>query len=527
MRCLLDFLLLKPRVTPLLVVLMSARLCAADPLDGPRQQTNAIEKLPSHVAERFVASLSAVDALHAMASGSMNAEQYVSILIQRISSNPGLNAVIQMDPERVLAAARAADALRASGEAVGALTGLPILLKDSINTADLPTTGGTPALAEFQPEDNAAVLQSLLDAGAILLGKTNLHELSAGYTTTNAFTGATLNPYDFARIPGGSSGGNGAALAARFAPVAVGEDTAGSVRVPAALNGVTGFRPSSGRYSQDGVIPLATSLDTLGPMARTVEDLALLDSVITGAPMGLADIRLDGLRLGLPRAHFRELLDPGVEEALGKVFKRLQDAGVVLVEADIPQVGELTQQASLVLNLFEAPRGLSNYLEANNAGITVRELAAQVASQDVAFLLSLALAGAVSEEDYLTVAFGLLPILQSIYLEYVDRHNLDAVVFPTNAVPAPQVGEMSVSIDGVDMPVFDAYFRLGHYAPLVGAPTVSLPIGQLPGGLPVGGIDIAGRPGDDRRILAIGAAISRVLPRIRPPQKIRPLPVDD
>jgi len=527
MHSLLDFESLKPRVTPLLVLLMSVPLCAADPLAAQGQQANAIEKLPSHVAESFVTSLSAVDALHAMASGSMTAEQYVSILIQRISSNAGLNAVIHMDPERVLAAARAADALRASGETAGALNGLPILVKDSINTADLPTTGGTPALAEFQPEDNAAVLQSLLDAGAILLGKTNLHELSAGYTTTNAFTGATLNPYDFARIPGGSSGGNGAALAARLAPVAVGEDTAGSVRVPAALNGVTGFRPSSGRYSQGGVIPLATSLDTLGPMARTVEDLALLDSVITGAPMGLADISLDGLRLGVPRAYFQELLDPRVEKALGKVFERLQNAGVVLVDADIPQVGELTQQASLVLNLFEAPRDLSNYLEANNAGVTVTELAAQVASPDVSFLLSLALAGAVSEEDYLTVAFGLLPILQSIYLDYVDRNNLDAVVFPTSAVPAPQIGATSVSIDGVDMPVFDAYFRLGHYTPLVGAPTVSLPIGQLPGGLPVGGIDIAGRPGDDRRILAIGAAISRALPRIRPPRNIRPLPVGD
>jgi Asp-tRNA(Asn)/Glu-tRNA(Gln) amidotransferase A subunit family amidase len=178
MRSLLEFESLKSRVAALLVLVMSAPLCPADPLDAQRQQTNAIEKLPSPVAERFVTSLSAVDALHAMASGAMTAEQYVTLLMLRISSNAGLNAVIHLDPERVLAAARAADALRASGEAVGPLNGLPVLVKDSINTADLPTTGGTPALAEFQPEDNAAVLRSLLDAGAILLGKTNLHELS-------------------------------------------------------------------------------------------------------------------------------------------------------------------------------------------------------------------------------------------------------------------------------------------------------------------------------------------------------------
>jgi mandelamide amidase len=164
------------------------------------------------------------------------------------------------------------------------LHGLPILVKDSINTADLRTTVGTPALADFQPASNAAVVQTLLDAGAILLGKTNLHELQAGYTTNNPFTGATLNPYDFTRVPGGSSGGNGAALAARFAPIALGADTAGSVRVPSALNGVAGFRPTSGRYSQAGIAPLSTALDTIGPMARNVDDLAIS---LFEAPPGL------------------------------------------------------------------------------------------------------------------------------------------------------------------------------------------------------------------------------------------------
>jgi Asp-tRNA(Asn)/Glu-tRNA(Gln) amidotransferase A subunit family amidase len=138
----------------------------------------------------------------------------------------------------------------------------------------------------------------LLEAGGIVLGKTNLHELSAGYTTTNLFTGATRNPYDLDRVPGGSSGGNGAAIAASLAPVALGEDTAGSVRVPAALTGIYGFRPTSGRYPGDGVVPLSPTLDTLGPMARSVDDIVLLDAVITGDHTALDRISLRDLRIG-------------------------------------------------------------------------------------------------------------------------------------------------------------------------------------------------------------------------------------
>jgi mandelamide amidase len=146
-------------------------------------------------AANHIASLSAVEALEAMEAGSLTSEQYVDVLIERIFLQAELNAVISIDPQQVRAAARDADAMRASGAAVGPLHGLPILVKDSINTAALPTTAGTPALANFRPVDNAPVLQSLLDAGAILLGKTNLHELSAGITTNNAFTGPTRNPY--------------------------------------------------------------------------------------------------------------------------------------------------------------------------------------------------------------------------------------------------------------------------------------------------------------------------------------------
>lgn len=483
------------------------------------------EPVPADVSEKFAISLSAIDALDALADGRMTSEQYVDILLNRIAAHSHINAVIELDPAQARAAARLADQQRAEGRDLGPLHGLPILLKDSINTADLPTSAGTPALAGFEPENDAAVLRTLREAGAIVLGKTNLHELSFGYTTDNFFTGPTRNPYDFSRIPGGSSGGNAAALAARFAPVAIGEDTGGSVRVPAALTGTMGFRPTTGRYSQNGVVPIASTLDTLGPMARTVEDLALIDAVITGAPAGLDPVSLDGLRVGVPKAYFRELLDPAVEKALAKVLARLEDAGAILVEADIPEVGELTLSASVGLALYEVKRDLENYLAAENTGLSVFEVASMVADPGVAFAISLALADIIPEADYLAIRFGLVPLLRQIYQAYFTGNDLDIVLYPTVPVPAPLIGQQTVTVGGSEVPVFDIFQRIGHYIPLIGAPTVSLPIGQMPDGLPIGGIDVAGVAGDDRNVLAIAAAISEVLPRIRPPREIRPLPL--
>src|SRR5471032_1668610 len=182
-------------------------------------------------------------------------------------------------PDSVLEAARAADRARAKGAKLGALHGLPIPLKDSINSADLPTTAGTAALRNFRPAANAPILQALLSEGAILLGKTNLHELGLGVTSNNTTFGACRNPYDPSRSPGGSSGGSAVAVSVRMAPLAVGEDTTCSIRVPAALCGIAGLRPSTGRYPAVGVMPIAPRLDSLGPMARSVEDLILFDSV--------------------------------------------------------------------------------------------------------------------------------------------------------------------------------------------------------------------------------------------------------
>ncbi len=252
--------------------------------------------------------LGAKRAADAVRNGEQTAEALAEALLARCASAAPLNAFISLEADRLRAAARAADQRRQRGERLGPLHGVPLALKDNIDTADFPTTGGTPALAAQRPKRNAPIVQHLLDAGAIVLGKTNLQELAYGPTNNNAAFGPAHNPYDPARIPGGSSGGSAAAVAARLAPAALGTDTGGSIRVPAALCGITSMRPTTLRWSQAGIIPLSHTRDTAGPMARHVADCVLLDGVITGGPTEVTPAPLQELRLGLPRDYFWENL---------------------------------------------------------------------------------------------------------------------------------------------------------------------------------------------------------------------------
>src|SRR5256885_1675163 len=201
-------------------------------------------------------SLTIGEAAAAMQRAELTATAYADALLARAAACGALNAFIHHDPAQVRAAARAADVLRASGARLGPLHGIPLALKDNLDTAGIATTGGTPALRGHVPARNAPVVQRLVDAGAIVFGKTNLHELAYGITNNNAAFGAACNPYDRTRIPGASSGGTGAAVGARVVPGGIGSDTGGSVRIPAALCGIVGFRPSPGRWLQAGIVPI-------------------------------------------------------------------------------------------------------------------------------------------------------------------------------------------------------------------------------------------------------------------------------
>ena len=256
---------------------------------------------------RDLTTLTASEAVKAMKAGDFTPSEYAEALLEQAALNQHLNAFVYLDPDEVRAAADTATRKLASGEPVGALIGIPLVVKDSIDTAGIPTTGGTPSLLDNIPTANAPVLQALLDQDAYVFGKVNLSEMSSDPLGRNDFFGIARNPYDTTRSPGGTSSGTGVAIGARISPLGVGEDTAGSIRIPAAWNGIVGFRPSSGRYSNAGMVPLAPHRDTAGPMARSLDDVILVDGLITGSPLTLEPANLQGLRLGLMPSYWNVL----------------------------------------------------------------------------------------------------------------------------------------------------------------------------------------------------------------------------
>jgi Asp-tRNA(Asn)/Glu-tRNA(Gln) amidotransferase A subunit family amidase len=442
----------------------------------------------------------------------------VRAALERAEQLKELNAFITLNREGALAAAARVD----SGETTGPLAGLPIIVKDNIHTADMPTSAGTPALQHARPAQNAPSLQKLLDAGAIVIGKANMHELAFGITSTNlaSFAGPVKNPYDTSRIPGGSSGGTSAAIAARIVTCGLGSDTGGSTRVPAALTGTVGLRPSVGnggaerRYHDDNqVVPISHTRDTVGPMGRTVADVALLDSVISGAPIASAE-PLRGKRLGIPAA-FWSGLDRDVEAVAKAACAKLAGAGVVLVDVDMPNLFEQNGKVSFVVALHEPIADIPAYLGASGIeGITVADIAAKIASPDVAGAFGAITADAfgAAYPDAINVQ---RPALQKMYQAYFRDNNLDGILFPTTIAPAPLIdaekgsGEMSIN-GGAPVPTFDAMIRNTDPASNAGIPGLSLFAGMTPGGLPVG-LEIDGPLGSDPKLLGLGLSIEAIL----------------
>jgi Asp-tRNA(Asn)/Glu-tRNA(Gln) amidotransferase A subunit family amidase len=473
--------------------------------------------------------LTSVQAVEAIRGGRLGAVAYVTTLIERAKAQKDLNAIILLNEQGALAAAAAIDSARLRGTALPRLAGLPIVVKDNINTQDLPTTGGTTALRGVRPKQNAPSLKKLLDAGAIVLGKSNLHELAFGITSTNltSFAGAVKNPYDKTRIPGGSSGGTAAAIAARIVPAGLGTDTGGSTRVPAALCGIVGLRPSVGnggaqrRYTDThAVVPISHTRDTVGPMARTVADVALLDSVITGAPLATA-VPLKGLRIGVP-ASFWAGMEPQLAAVVIKAEARLANAGVVFVDVDMVGLEALNNNVSFQLALHEPIADIPAYLAATGVtGITLADIAAQVASPDVkgAFGAILADAFGGAYDAALKVH---RPKLQALYADYFAANKLDAMLFPTTILPAVAIdavnGSGKISINGgalVD--TFGTFIRNTDPGSNAGIPGLSLPAGLTAGGLPVG-LELDGPLGSDGRLIGIGLAFEAVLGPVAAPK---------
>ena len=466
--------------------------------------------------------LTAVSATTALREGDISAEAYASALLARCERFVAFNAFISLDRVRVLENARRADLHRRSGAALGPLHGLPLPVKDSINTAELPTSSGTAALRDFRPTVNAPVLQALVSAGAIVLGKTNLHELSLGVTSNNSTFGPCRNPYDASRISGGSSGGSAVAVALRMAPLAVGEDTTCSIRVPAALCGIAGLRPTTGRYPQAGVMPISPRFDSVGAMARSVEDLLLFDSVQRpGAPVA-PPRELRAVRFGAPPAYW-ESLDPEVERVAQEALYRLRADGAEVVSVDVPEVVKSDLATVIDILSYEVTTNEANFLRNQAAGVSFEQMLTKMSAALRSRFEREFIAGGVDSvpESRYRVALRQLEVICEAMRQHFRDNELTALVFPPTLTPALPIGvEGAVTIGSSESTVRTAMLRNTVHASCVGMPGLVLPAGLTRGGLPVG-IEFDMLPGDDRALLSMGLRLERAIGSIAPPRDAR------
>ena len=469
--------------------------------------------------------------LAALRSGDVSVESYAQSALRRLHDCKDLNIVTWQSDDAVLAAARAVDRRRGRGEWLRPLAGAPILIKDNINTVGFATTAGTERLGIYRPTLDATVVSRLRGQGALVLAKTNMHELACGATSSNAFFGPVRNPYSTQRISGGSSGGTAAGLAARASVFGLGSDSAGSARIPAAFCGVVGFRPSFGpshrRYPSDGIVPLARDLDTCGPMGRTVADVVLIDEAITGRAIG-AVASLRGVRLGISRADRWTALDPEVARVSEWALKQLQAAGAQLVEVDFQPLHKQAEEIWWTLLLAGMQNDIADFLAHQVPGLTLSALIAGVRSGDVREVFDKNMSPPVKPES-LAAARDNRRRLQGRYGGLFQQHRLDAVIFPTVPVLAPPIRSNGDRLDdtvllaGEAAPAGLVSIRHTLTACALGAPALSIPAGLSAEGLPVG-IEIDGVPGSDEKILGLGRQIERVWGALPAPAGCRSLP---
>ena len=457
-------------------------------------------------------------------AGRRSAEAIVRAALAQLHAWHGLGAVTWIDESAALANARRLDARRARGDGLGRLAGLPFLAKDNIDTAGYPTTAGTQTLRDLRPNSDAAVVDELLRQGALLLGKTNMHELAAGGTTNNPTYGATRNPYAWDRVPGGSSGGSGAAVAARIAPIALGTDTAGSVRIPAAYCGVAGLRPTvlsrdDKAYASDGLVPFSWDLDTVGPIARTAADLALFDGLLRNyAPHAVP--RLSDLRIGVPRDYYWDDLDPEISRVALAAVDNLRRHGVTVVDVDVSgYVGDAAEGFG-VLCFDGGLRGdIPEYMA--RYGLSAGRVLAELRARDVRRLVERAMAAPAGD---LERARRQRTTVRVRYVALFGEHRLGAMLFPTVAALPPRIetagdpADHTTSIRGKELSTNYLMIRNTSTTSYLGAPGLSIPAGVTATGLPVG-MELDGLPGRDAALLGIGCAVEQAWGTLEPPRR--------
>jgi Asp-tRNA(Asn)/Glu-tRNA(Gln) amidotransferase A subunit family amidase len=463
-----------------------------------------------------------------MAAGRTSAVELTQFYLDRIAAydhaGPRLNAVLALNP-RAVDDARALDAERRQRRVRGPLHGIPVLLKDNVETKDVPTTGGSLALSGAMPKQDAFQARKLRQAGAVILGKVNLHELALGLTTISSLGGQTLDAYDPTRAPGGSSGGSAVAAAANFAAFAIGTDTSGSIRIPSSHNSIVGLRPSAGLSSRSGIIPFGHTQDTAGPMARTVADIAIVldatvgydpDDPTTAASKGkiprsytasLRPAALKGARIGVVNELFGGAPE---DDVVGAIVRRavadMTAGGATAVEVTIPSLPALLMSSNLLSQ--ELKFYLGDYF-AHAPGARVKSFAEFVASGLYTPQLKPFLESANAQpDDYLRSEdyqrrLAARGALARAVLGVMDANRLDALVYPTTRRIAPTLGGNQIGSNA-------------GLSAQSGFPAITVPAGFTAGGFPVG-VEFLGRRFGEPTLIALAYGYEQMTHHRRPP----------
>ncbi len=430
--------------------------------------------------------------------------ELTSSAIARIDRlNPSLRAFITITADYALMRARQAETELASGRDRGPLHGVPIAVKDLFAMRGVKTTAGSKIFENQVHDFNSTVVERLENAGAVILGKLNMHELAYGISSANPHFGAVRNPWDLERSPGGSSGGSGAAVAAKIVFGAMGSDTGGSIRIPAAFCGTVGLKPTYGRVSRYGAMPLGYTLDHMGPLTRSVRDAAIFLNAIAGRDwhdetssrrptvdfVPEDDCSLRGMRIGFPENFYFERIDPDVESAVRGAIARASSMGAEIKPVWVPDIVALNAVAQVTL-LSEASAIMEPYLEHRN------RFGADV-------LLRLDQGRLIPAVDYVNAQ----RLRRKLRAEF-DKlwTEVDCILAPTTPNVAPKIGENTIRLGGRDEDTRIATTRLVRGINALGLPALSIPCGLSGGGLPVG-LQIIGSAFDEATILKVGAAL--------------------
>jgi aspartyl-tRNA(Asn)/glutamyl-tRNA(Gln) amidotransferase subunit A len=427
-----------------------------------------------------------VEAARKLRAHNVSAVELTQESLRRIrEAQPRLNAFITITEDLALEQARRADEELARGFDRGPLHGIPYGLKDLFATRGIRTTCGSKIFADRITDSDSEVYRKLTEAGAVLMGKTGMHEFAYGITNNNPHFGAVRNPHDSSRIPGGSSGGSGAAVAANLVFFAMGTDTGGSIRVPASYCGCVGLKPTYGRVSRSGVFPLGYSLDHVGPLTRTVRDAAVVMKLVMSAltDFQLADTAIAGRRIGVPENFFNERLAPEVEAAFDHALRTAETLGARLVPIQVPDPAAINTVGRVIL-LCEASAALQPYLNRReDFGADVLALVDQ--------------GRLVPATDYID-AQRLRRLFQKRWAELWER--VDVIFTPTTPIPAPLIGQTEVAGEDVRL----ASTRFVRPFNVLGLPALSIPFSTS--SLPIG-VQIIGQALREAELVALAESI--------------------